>query len=109
MALQRGVRPPSIPLASQSHVAPPFPVAIEALLTCNPLSAVIGRAPFRVHDGKRSLDMGETVSQISDALFEALETQNMIDGEAVITIVPGKSDMLTQLMAATQAAKASSK
>jgi len=46
--------------------------------------------------------------QISDALFEALETQNMIDGEAVITIVPGKSDMLTQLMAATQGAKASS-
>ena len=43
---------------------------------------------------------------ISRALFEALETQNIIDGQAVITIVPNKSGMLTQLMAATQAVRA---
>ena len=40
---------------------------------------------------------------ISRALFETLETQNIVEGEAVITIVPRNSGMLNQLMAATQA------
>jgi regulator of protease activity HflC (stomatin/prohibitin superfamily) len=40
---------------------------------------------------------------ISRALFETLETQNIVEGEAVITIVPKNSGMLNQLMAATQA------
>lgn len=39
---------------------------------------------------------------ISRALFETLETQNIVEGEAVITIVPKNSGMLNQLMAAAQ-------
>lgn len=35
-------------------------------------------------------------------LFEALETQNIIDGQAVITLVPRNSGMLNQLIAAAQ-------
>ena len=42
-------------------------------------------------------------SEILRALFETLETQNIVEGEAVITIVPKNSGMLNQLMAATQA------
>ena len=45
--------------------------------------------------------------QISTALFEALETQNIIDGQATITIVPKNSGMLNELIAATQTPKAS--
>ena len=37
---------------------------------------------------------------ISRALFEALETQNIIEGEASITVVPKNSGMLNQLFAA---------
>jgi regulator of protease activity HflC (stomatin/prohibitin superfamily) len=43
--------------------------------------------------------------EISRALFQALETQNIIDGQAAITIVPKNSGMLNQLMAATQVAR----
>jgi regulator of protease activity HflC (stomatin/prohibitin superfamily) len=39
---------------------------------------------------------------IQRALFEALETQNIIDGQASITIVPKNSGLLNQLIAATQ-------
>ncbi|HEY4416590.1 MAG TPA: SPFH domain-containing protein [Verrucomicrobiae bacterium] len=42
---------------------------------------------------------------VSRALFEALETQNIIDGEAVITLVPKNSSLLGQLVAATQGVK----
>jgi regulator of protease activity HflC (stomatin/prohibitin superfamily) len=37
---------------------------------------------------------------ISRALFQALETQNIIDGEAAITLVPKNSGLLNQLLAA---------
>ncbi|MGC9941027.1 MAG: SPFH domain-containing protein [Verrucomicrobiota bacterium] len=43
---------------------------------------------------------------ISRALFQALETQNIIDGEASITLVPKNASLLGSLMAATQTAKA---
>lgn len=43
--------------------------------------------------------------EISRALFEAMETQNIIDGQATITIVPKNSGMLNELIAATQAPK----
>jgi regulator of protease activity HflC (stomatin/prohibitin superfamily) len=43
---------------------------------------------------------------ISSALFQALETQNIIDGEASITLVPKNASLLGSLMAATQTAKA---
>jgi regulator of protease activity HflC (stomatin/prohibitin superfamily) len=43
--------------------------------------------------------------EISRALFQALETQNIIDGQAVITLVPRNSSLLGQLVAATQGTK----
>jgi regulator of protease activity HflC (stomatin/prohibitin superfamily) len=42
-------------------------------------------------------------AEILRALFEALETQNIIDGEANITVVPKNSGLLNQLLAAAQA------
>jgi regulator of protease activity HflC (stomatin/prohibitin superfamily) len=42
---------------------------------------------------------------ISQALFKVLETQNLIDGEAVITLIPKNANMLGELVAATQAPK----
>lgn len=51
----------------------------------------------------------QTISKDLDvqrALFEALETQNIIDGQASITIVPRNSGMLNQLIAATQGPRA---
>ncbi|MEI9865498.1 MAG: hypothetical protein WDN00_13315 [Limisphaerales bacterium] len=44
--------------------------------------------------------------EISKALFETLETQNIIAGEANITVVPKNSGLLNQIMAA-QGTKAS--
>jgi regulator of protease activity HflC (stomatin/prohibitin superfamily) len=43
------------------------------------------------------------------ALFESLETQNIIDGQATITLVPKNSGMLNQLIAATQNARSAQK
>lgn len=51
----------------------------------------------------------QTISKDLDvqrALFEALETQNIIDSQASITIVPKNSGMLNQLIAATQSPRA---
>jgi regulator of protease activity HflC (stomatin/prohibitin superfamily) len=41
-------------------------------------------------------------TDISRALFETLETQNIIEGQAVITLIPKNSQMLGQLVAASQ-------
>lgn len=52
----------------------------------------------------------QTISKdpdIQSALFEALETQNIIDGQASITIVPKNSGMLNQLIAAAQGQRVS--
>jgi hypothetical protein len=52
----------------------------------------------------------QKISQDPDilrALFEALETQNIIDGGAVITMVPKNAGMLGQLVAAGQAGRVS--
>jgi len=46
---------------------------------------------------------------ISRALFNVLETQNIIDGEANITLIPRNSELLGQLVAATQSPKAAGK
>ena len=43
--------------------------------------------------------------EISTALFEALETQNIIESEAVITIVPKNAGVLNELIAASQSAR----
>jgi hypothetical protein len=47
--------------------------------------------------------------EISKALFESLETQNIIDGQASITIVPRNSGVLNELLAARDARPASAK
>jgi regulator of protease activity HflC (stomatin/prohibitin superfamily) len=44
-------------------------------------------------------------ADISRALFNVLETQNIIEGEAVITLIPKNSGMLGELVAASQAPK----
>jgi len=44
--------------------------------------------------------------EISHALFQVLETQNLIEGEAVITMVPKNGNLLGDLVAATQPPKA---
>ena len=38
--------------------------------------------------------------EISRALFETLETQNIIAGEAAITVVPKSSGILNQMLSA---------
>jgi len=40
--------------------------------------------------------------QISDALFQTLETQNIIEGQASITLIPKNSKLLGELVASTQ-------
>jgi regulator of protease activity HflC (stomatin/prohibitin superfamily) len=47
----------------------------------------------------------EKISQdpeIAQAMFAVLETENIIESEAEITLVPGKSDLLSQLIAARE-------
>jgi regulator of protease activity HflC (stomatin/prohibitin superfamily) len=44
-------------------------------------------------------------AEISRALFETLETQNLIAGEATITLIPKGQEMLGELVAATTAGK----
>jgi len=46
---------------------------------------------------------------ISRALFNVLETQNIIGGEANITLIPKNSGMLGELVAASQTPKGASK
>jgi hypothetical protein len=41
-------------------------------------------------------------ADISRALFETLETQNIIEGQAAITLIPRNAGMLGQLMASRQ-------
>lgn len=41
---------------------------------------------------------------ISQALFTVLETQNIIDGDAAITLIPKNASLLGELVASSQAA-----
>jgi hypothetical protein len=43
------------------------------------------------------------------ALFNVLETQNIIEGQAAITLIPRNSELLSQLVAATQSPKEAAK
>lgn len=60
---------------------------------------------FAKAQAMRPLIVGQALQKISadpevvGALFEILENQRLIDGGAQITLVPGKSEMLTQLLA----------
>jgi hypothetical protein len=44
-------------------------------------------------------------TDISRALFETLETQNIVEGEAAITLIPKNAALLGQLVAASQSGK----
>jgi regulator of protease activity HflC (stomatin/prohibitin superfamily) len=46
---------------------------------------------------------------IAQALFKVLETQNIIDGEAAITLIPKNSNLLGELVASGQAPKGTAK
>ena len=54
----------------------------------------------------RTKFVGEALQRISanreilDAMFEILEMQKIIEGQARVTFVPPKSELLTQLLAA---------
>ena len=45
-------------------------------------------------------------ADISRALFETLETQNIIEGQAAITLIPKNAAMLAQFLASSQSSKA---
>ena len=47
--------------------------------------------------------------EISTALFQALETQNIVEGEASITVVPKNSGLLNQLLASKETKAAATK
>ena len=53
--------------------------------------------------------VGEALQRIStdpevfSAMFDVLETQKIIEGEASITLIPPKSDLIAQLLAAQPA------
>jgi hypothetical protein len=42
-----------------------------------------------------------TDPEVAAAMFEILETQRLVEGDARITLVPERSEMLTQLLAST--------
>jgi len=56
---------------------------------------IVGQALKKISEDK----------EISQALFKVLETQNIIDGEAAITVIPKNANLLGELVAATQAPK----
>jgi len=47
--------------------------------------------------------------EVSDALFQTIETQNIIDSQSAITMVPANSGLLGQLVAANQNVKSPAK
>ncbi|HZF02330.1 MAG TPA: SPFH domain-containing protein [Methylomirabilota bacterium] len=61
-------------------------------------------AAMRPHIVGEALQEISKDKEVSDALFQALETQNVIDSQAEITLIPANSGLLGQLVAA-QAAK----
>jgi regulator of protease activity HflC (stomatin/prohibitin superfamily) len=60
---------------------------------------------FARAQGMRPLSVGAALQeiardpQVADAMFEVLETQRLVDGEARITLVPEHRELLTQLLA----------
>jgi len=62
-------------------------------------------AAMRPHIVGEALQEISQDKEVSDALFQALETQNILDSQAEITLVPANSGLLNQLLA-SQATKA---
>jgi hypothetical protein len=63
-------------------------------------------AAMRPHIVGAALQKISEDADIAKALFRVLETQNLISGEAVITIIPAGSNLLGDLMAAQVRPKA---
>jgi regulator of protease activity HflC (stomatin/prohibitin superfamily) len=61
-------------------------------------------AAMRPHIVGEALQEISKDKQVSDALFQTMETQNILDSQAAITLIPANSGMLGQLVA-TQMAK----
>jgi regulator of protease activity HflC (stomatin/prohibitin superfamily) len=61
-------------------------------------------AAMRPHIVGEALQEISKDKEVSDALFQTIETQNIIDSQAAITLIPANSGLLGQLVAA-QAAK----
>jgi regulator of protease activity HflC (stomatin/prohibitin superfamily) len=61
-------------------------------------------AAMRPHIVGEALQEISKDKEVSDALFQTLETQNIIESQATITLIPAGSGMLGQLVA-SQAAK----
>jgi regulator of protease activity HflC (stomatin/prohibitin superfamily) len=59
-------------------------------------------AAMRPHIVGEALQEISKDKEVSDALFQTIETQNVIDGQAAITIIPASSGLLGQLLVANQ-------
>jgi regulator of protease activity HflC (stomatin/prohibitin superfamily) len=57
-------------------------------------------AAMRPHIVGEALQEISKDKEVSDALFQTIETQNIIDSQATITLIPANSGMLGQLVAA---------
>jgi regulator of protease activity HflC (stomatin/prohibitin superfamily) len=66
-------------------------------------------AAMRPHIVGEALKIISEDEDISQALFKVLETQNVIAGEAAITLIPEKSAILGELLAAPEGGRPSSK
>ena len=66
-------------------------------------------AAMRPHIVGQALQEISKDKEVADALFQTLETQNIIDSQAAITLIPKNSQFLGELLAATQGAKAAGK
>ena len=62
-------------------------------------------AAMRPHIVGQALQKISQDPDISHALFQALETQNIIEGEAAITLIPKNANLLGSLMAASQSGR----
>jgi regulator of protease activity HflC (stomatin/prohibitin superfamily) len=66
-------------------------------------------AAMRPHIVGEALQEISKDQEVADALFQTIETQNIIDSPAAITLIPANSGMLGQLVAAKAANNPSSK
>src|SRR5476651_1081886 len=66
-------------------------------------------AAMRPHIVGEALQEISKDKEVSDALFQTIETQNIIDGQAAITLIPANTGLLGQLLAANRDAKPLSK
>src|SRR5476651_1822571 len=66
-------------------------------------------AAMRPHIVGEALQEISKDNEVSDALFQTIETQNIIDGQAAITLIPANTGLLGQLLAANRDAKPLSK